>query len=179
MSSLPSGEQESIQRCWYLAATLIDDVHETWDRPTQCQMAAWYATWQLYQAAMIPILLLYCEQDYTTHVDACTKQIETALETLVSLERWCPTGKRTLEVITRLYDASKSYARVHRVRQSLLDAGPNESQSGSDLTSNTAGGSPSADGLVNVIYPGLDDLAIDLSGFAPTEYDNDLSFLDF
>lgn len=41
------------------------------------------------------------------------------------------------------------------------------------------GYSVSAESPTAITYHGLDDLAIDLSGFAPTEYGKDLSFLNY
>lgn len=181
LASLPSSEQNSVRRCWHLATNLIEDIHETWDRPTPCQMSAWYATWQLYQAAMVPILLLYCEQDHGSHAADCTKQIETAMTTLTSLEAWCPTGKRTLEVITRLYEASKTYAQAHPILQSPPYDIQTEAQlrRSGRLNSDQSVSSASADTPAQITFHGLDDLSIDLSGFAPTEYDDDMSFLSF
>lgn len=164
MRFLSRGEQDSIRRCFSLAADLINDIHDVWHLPVPCQMSGWYATWQLYQAAMIPVLLLYCGEDAFT--DSCNSQIQTAISTFASLEQWSPAAKRTLEVMKCLHEASKSYSDLNHQRRHSV---PLEDEAHMGVQYDLSQ------------YPTaqLDDVVNGLAGFDPMDCENTLLFLDF
>ena len=107
---LPKEKKAAIELCREVCAELIDDIATTWRGQKTCQMSGWNATWILYQAAMVPILSLYSDALDFDAVESCRQQLEVAMRVMRELQGWCPTARRSQEVIIRLYDASKRHA---------------------------------------------------------------------
>ena len=112
--SLAEDKRQAISSCRALASGLIRDIHATWAKPYPCQMSGWCATWQLYQATMVPLLSLFCDVDLIEIVQQSQVDVDLALSALSDLERWSPTAKRSFEVISRLNEASQAYSVRHR-----------------------------------------------------------------
>lgn len=108
---LSDDRREALQACRTLANQLICDIQTTWDKPKPCQMSGWCATWQLYQAALVPLLCLFCDPHDEAVVRSSSTHIEIALSTLAGLDRWSPTAQRSLQVLVRLYDAARCFER--------------------------------------------------------------------
>ncbi|KAJ9610516.1 hypothetical protein H2200_005293 [Cladophialophora chaetospira] len=106
---LPEEKKAAIELCREVCAELISDIASSWRGQKACQMSGWNATWLLYQAAMVPLLSLYSDPRDIDVVHACRQQVEVAMRTVKDLQSWCPTARRSLEVLTRLYDASKRH----------------------------------------------------------------------
>lgn len=113
LGRLPSDKQHAVSTCRALANELIRDIHSTWHTPTPCQMAGWCATWQLYQATMVPLLSLFCDIDDQAVQQESKAHIDIALSALKDLERWSPTAKRSYEVVCRIYEAGCAFIGVH------------------------------------------------------------------
>ena len=107
---LPEEKKAAIELCREVCAELINDIASTWRGQKARQMSGWHATWLLYQAAMVPILSLYSDPQDPDVVESCRQQVETAMRTIKDLQSWCPTARSSLEVLIRLYDASKRHA---------------------------------------------------------------------
>lgn len=99
--------RHSIETCRTLAHELIHDIRTTWSTPIQCQMSGWRATWELYQAVMVPLLSLFCDSNDKEVVEKSTVCVEMALSTLTALKEWSPTSQRSSEVVHRLYHAAR------------------------------------------------------------------------
>ncbi|KAK0384840.1 hypothetical protein NLU13_7318 [Sarocladium strictum] len=108
-SRISASKREAIQACRAIAAHLIEDISHSWQTLPPCVMAGWHATWLIYQTSMVPMLSLFCDSGYPDVVAASRRQIERVISTLSALENWSCTARRSLEVVTRLYNASQAY----------------------------------------------------------------------
>ena len=62
----------------------------------------------MYQASMIPLVSLFWESWNSQLVQECQSQIETVLEAFEGMADWSLAARRSREVLSKLYDASKS-----------------------------------------------------------------------
>ncbi|KAL9108320.1 MAG: hypothetical protein Q9227_006919 [Pyrenula ochraceoflavens] len=97
-------EKEAIDKCRAAAAETIEDIATSF-RPNQ--FSGWNATWQLYQASMVPLLSLFSDYQNPEIVESASRQIECALSTFARMERWSQTAKRSHEVVSRIFEVSK------------------------------------------------------------------------
>lgn len=116
---LSDEKKSAIELCREVCAELIHDIAATWRGQKPCQMSGWNATWLLYQAAMVPLLSLYSDPYDIEVVETCRQQVETAMRTMKDLQSWCPTARRSSEVLIRLYDASKRHAASLQEQQEI------------------------------------------------------------
>lgn len=103
-------KQTAVELCRDVCADLIDDIATTWRGQKPCQMSGWNATWLLYQAAMVPLLSLYSDPTDIGVVESSRHQVEIAMRVMKDLQGWSTTARRSLEVIIRLYEASKRHS---------------------------------------------------------------------
>ncbi|KAH8171210.1 fungal specific transcription factor domain-containing protein [Sarocladium implicatum] len=109
MQSISATKREAILSCRTIAAELIEDISSTWQVPSPCLMAGWPATWLIYQTSMVPLLSLFCDIHSPEIIATSTRLVEKVIATLSALENWSCTARRSLEVVTRLYNASRAY----------------------------------------------------------------------
>lgn len=106
--ALQPEERTAIERCREIADTTIHDVSAN---TKQNQMSGWNGVWRLFQAVMVPILGLFLDDDTAgdprASTGSCQTQIEIAMLTLARMQPWSPTAKRTLDVVSRIFEASK------------------------------------------------------------------------
>ncbi|EEP77531.1 conserved hypothetical protein [Uncinocarpus reesii 1704] len=106
--ALRTEERYAIEKCRMVADETIRDVAST---TRLNQMTGWNAVWLLFQATLIPLLGLFIADSTATHpyatLDSCRNQVETAMCALERLESWSPTAKRTLEVVSKILEASQ------------------------------------------------------------------------
>ncbi|WEW59623.1 hypothetical protein PRK78_005102 [Emydomyces testavorans] len=106
--ALRTEERYAIERCRMVADETIRDVAST---TRLNQMTGWNAVWLLFQATLVPLLGLFIADSTATHMyatlESCRNQVETAIVALERLESWSPTAKRTLEVVSRILEASQ------------------------------------------------------------------------
>ncbi|ETI26026.1 hypothetical protein G647_02803 [Cladophialophora carrionii CBS 160.54] len=107
---LSEEKKAAIELCREVCAELIFDIAATWRGQKACQISGWNATWLIYQAAMVPLLSLYSDPHDPEIVGSCRQQVEIAIRTIKDLHSWCPTARRSHEVLIRLYEASKKHA---------------------------------------------------------------------
>ncbi|KAJ1326167.1 transcriptional regulatory protein GAL4 [Microdochium nivale] len=117
MSRISDTKREAILACRRIAAELIEEISSTWQVPSPCLMAGWPATWLLYQTSMVPLLSLFCDSDRPDVVASSRQQVELVISTLLQLESWSCTARRSLEVVTRLYNAASAYHVRQQQRQ--------------------------------------------------------------
>ena len=106
---LSEEKQEAINVCRECTSEVISDIAAIWQAQRLCLMSGWNATWLLYQAVMVPLLSLFSDAEDETIVEQSRQQVETALMTLTELRCWSPTAKRSFEVVSRIYEASKRW----------------------------------------------------------------------
>jgi hypothetical protein len=116
---VPEEKKAAIELCREVCAELISDISSTWRGQKPCQMSGWSATWLIYQAAMVPLLSLYSDVHDMDLVATSRQQVETAMRTVKELQNWCPTARRSFEVLSRLYEASKRHAAVVQEPQEI------------------------------------------------------------
>lgn len=106
--ALRAEERYAIERCRMVADETVRDVAATMRLN---QKTGWNAVWLLFQATLVPLLGLFIADNTATHahatLDSCRNQVETAMAALQRLEPWSPTAKRTLEVVSRILEASQ------------------------------------------------------------------------
>lgn len=105
--ALRSEERSAIEKCREIAEITIHDISST---TRQNQMLGWNGVWLLFQAVMVPILGLFLSDnsgDNRASVESCRNQVEIAMFALARMQPWSPTAKRTLDVVSRLLDASQ------------------------------------------------------------------------
>ena len=116
-ATLPQDKKFAIILCRELAADLINDIATTWKGQKALQMAGWNATWNLYQTLMVPLLSLYSDASDSIVVDESRKHVELGLAALQDLRSWSNIARRSYEVVSRIYEASKR----HRVLQQQIE----------------------------------------------------------
>ena len=93
----------AVETCRDLARRTIEDISKEWSRN---QMSGWNGAWFLYQAAMIPLVSI-CWQCNSESAHGWRKQIETILELLDIMEDWSLAARRSREVVSRMYEATR------------------------------------------------------------------------
>lgn len=93
----------AVETCRDLAGRTIQDISKEWSRN---QMSGWNGVWFLYQAAMIPLVSIFWQWN-SESAHEWRKQIETILELLDIMEDWSLAARRSREVVSRMYEASR------------------------------------------------------------------------
>lgn len=106
--ALRSEERTAIEKCREIADMTIHDISAT---TKQNQMSGWNGVWLVFQAVMVPILGLFLNDstsnDARASTGSCQTQVEIAMLALARMQPWSPTAKRTLDVVSRIFQASK------------------------------------------------------------------------
>lgn len=97
-------EKRTIDACRSMAQQTISDIAREW---TPNQMLGWNGVWFMYQAAMIPLVSMFWESGNRELVRSCQAQIEMVLETFDGLADWSLAARRSREVVSKMYEASK------------------------------------------------------------------------
>jgi hypothetical protein len=108
-ATLPQEKKSAILLCRELAAELISDIATTWKGQKALQMAGWNATWNLYQTLMVPLLSLYSDAGDPTVVEESRRHVELGLAALQDLRNWSNIARRSYDVVSRIYEASKRH----------------------------------------------------------------------
>lgn len=99
-------DMAAVDMCRELARHTLDDMAREWGRN---QMSGWNAAWFLYQAAMVPLVSLFWQWD-SPRVPEWHRQVESTVELLEAMEDWSLAARRSREVISRMYEASRTIA---------------------------------------------------------------------
>jgi hypothetical protein len=94
----------AVNTCRAIAKQTIEDIAREW---TPNQMLGWNAVWLMYQASMIPLVSIFWESWNSQLVRECQAQIETVLEAFEGMADWSLAARRSREVLSKLYEASK------------------------------------------------------------------------
>ena len=106
---LSDEKKAAVDLCRDVTAELIDDIATTWKGQAECQVAGWNATWLIYQAVMVPLLSLFSDSFDSEVVERSQYQVDTALTCLRELEHWSATAKRSIDVVSRISEASRRH----------------------------------------------------------------------
>jgi hypothetical protein len=109
-SALSQKQKTAVQLCRDVTNDLINDIAITWQAQRPCVISGWNATWLLYQAVMVPLLSLFLDLEDHAVLERARHQVDVTLTTLTDLHSWSPTAKRSFEVVSRIYDASKRHS---------------------------------------------------------------------
>ncbi|MCJ1415503.1 hypothetical protein MMC32_001835 [Xylographa parallela] len=103
-SSLSPEETSAILKCRISASKTIEDIaHHV--QPNQ--LSGWNGVWFLYQACMIPLVSIFMDGT-NEEADEWRQQVEIALELFDRMADWSLAARRTKEVVSRVYEASKA-----------------------------------------------------------------------
>lgn len=97
-------ELEAVAKCRAIAKETIEDIAREW---TPNQMLGWNGVWFMYQAVMIPLVTMFWESWNMQQVRECQRQIEVVLEAFEGLADWSLAARRSREVVSKMYEASK------------------------------------------------------------------------
>lgn len=125
-----------------MAKQTIADIAREW---APNQMLGWNGAWFLYQAAMIPLVLVLWESWDAALVSDCQAQIEVVLKAFEGLGEWSLAARRSREVVSRIYEAGRG--------ASVGQTSPRWSAVGQDATSGLVMGGGNSMDVLN----GVDD----------------------
>ena len=108
--NLSDGKKAAIELCRDVTAETITDIATTWKAQGKCQMSGWNATSLLYQAVMVPLLSLFSDPLDVDVVQRSRSQVETVMMAFTELQQWSSTAQRSLEVVSRIYEASRRHS---------------------------------------------------------------------
>jgi hypothetical protein len=117
----------AVNTCRAIAKYTIEDIAREW---TPNQMLGWNGVWFMYQASMIPLVSMFWESWNTELVRECQRQIEVVIEALDGLSDWSLAARRSREVVSKMYEASKRPA----TRQPSPRLGPHDFASGTGMS---------------------------------------------
>jgi hypothetical protein len=136
----PSQEElEAVSKCRALAKQSIEDIAREW---TPNQMLGWNGVWFMYQASMIPLVSMFWESWNTQLVRECQAQIETVLEAFEGLVDWSLAARRSREVVSKMYEASKrplTRQASPRLGPVIMNGNGNGNANGMSLTNGMTG----------------------------------------
>jgi hypothetical protein len=110
-SSLCLDDRLTLKKCRAVACeTIYDMAGVSVDNPPLGRAVVWF----IFQAALIPLLGLFvadetltAEDDSATTPESCRMQVEVTMSTLARMETWSRTARRTLHVVSEIFNAAK------------------------------------------------------------------------
>ncbi|EDN92543.1 hypothetical protein SS1G_08406 [Sclerotinia sclerotiorum 1980 UF-70] len=97
-------EIAAIRTCRTIARETIEQISREW---SPNQMLGWNGVWFMYQASMIPLVSIFWESWNTNLVRDWQSQIEVVLEAFDGMADWSLAARRSREVVSKMYEASK------------------------------------------------------------------------
>lgn len=101
-------ERTAIVKCREIAEHSIQNIAAT---AQLNQLCSWNAVWWTFQASLVPLLGLFLNDptadDPRASIESCQAQVETAMTTLARMQSFGHTAKRSLDALSRMYEASK------------------------------------------------------------------------
>ncbi|KLJ13002.1 hypothetical protein EMPG_12045 [Blastomyces silverae] len=122
--ALREEERSAIEKCRTVAHEAIRDISSATHLN---KMSGWNAVWFIFQASLVPLLGLFIADnaavDATGTIDSCRAQVEIVMVALAQMQLWSPAAKRTLEVVSRIFEAAN---RSHGEGSTTQSAAPAE-----------------------------------------------------
>lgn len=106
---LPDEKKYAVSTCREATDELVGDIATTWRVSKPSSMAGWHGTWLLYQALMVPLLLLFADRSDPHWTRKNQDLVEIGLTTFVEFRSWSQTASRSFEAVSRIYQASKRH----------------------------------------------------------------------
>ncbi|KAJ5707844.1 Transcription factor [Penicillium malachiteum] len=101
-------ERTAIEKCREVAELSIQNIAAT---AQLNQLCGWNAVWWTFQASLVPLVGLFLNDptadDPRASIESCQAQVETAMATLARMSSIGHTAQRSLETMSRIYEASK------------------------------------------------------------------------
>ncbi|KAJ5658911.1 hypothetical protein N7507_005362 [Penicillium longicatenatum] len=101
-------ERTAIVKCREVAELSIQNIAAT---AQFNQLCGWNAVWWTFQASLVPLVGLFLNDPTTddprASIESCQAQVETAMTTLARMSAYGHTAKRSLDAVSRIYEASK------------------------------------------------------------------------
>lgn len=101
-------ERTAIAKCREIAEHSIQNIAAT---AQLNQLCSWNAVWWTFQASLVPLLGLFLNDptadDPRASIESCQAQVETGMATLARMQSFGHTAKRSLDALSRMYEASK------------------------------------------------------------------------
>lgn len=102
-------DRSSIQKCRSTALETIQDIASTSvTNPTMGRAVVWW----IFQASLVPLLGLFLAdntlpaEDPAGTPESCRAQVKIAISTLLRMETWARTARRTSEVVSQILNAA-------------------------------------------------------------------------
>lgn len=106
--ALRAEERTAIEKCREVAEISLQDIAAT---AQLNQLCGWNAVWWTFQASLVPLVGLFLNDptadDPRASIESCQAQVETAMATLARMQSYGHTAKRSLDALSRIYEASK------------------------------------------------------------------------
>ena len=103
-ANLTAEEKVAIGKCRIISAKTIEDISN------ECLpdlITGWNAVWLVFQACMVPLVSLFSDSSMPDEIEKWQISIETALAFFERSKPWSIAAKRSMDVISRLYNAYK------------------------------------------------------------------------
>ncbi|OJD20689.1 hypothetical protein ACJ73_07975 [Blastomyces percursus] len=104
--ALREEERSVIEKCRTVAHETIRDISSA---TRVNKMTGWNAVWFIFQASLVPVLGLFMQITQPSMPRArstpVVAQVEIVMVALVQMQLWSPAAKRTLEIVSRIFDA--------------------------------------------------------------------------
>ncbi|KAK2805215.1 hypothetical protein FQN51_000738 [Onygenales sp. PD_10] len=137
--ALRAEERAAIEKCRMVANETIRDMSSA---TRLNQMSGWNAVWFIFQATLVPLLGLFIADntatDSTATIDSCRAQVEISMIALARMQYWSPTAKRTLEVVSRIFEAANRSRTDTSNAQSMPRVPPLRSSATTTTTTTTS-----------------------------------------
>lgn len=141
-SSLSDDDLTSIRKC---VSAAYDAIHDMADISVTNPTIGRAVVWWIFQASLVPLLVLYLGNnavDATGTLESCRTQVELVMTTLVRVETWARTAKRTLEVVSHIFKEAQHERRVNIFKDPSASGTEADGNSHSNTSHFLAQGSP-------------------------------------
>ncbi|OCK81624.1 hypothetical protein K432DRAFT_295065 [Lepidopterella palustris CBS 459.81] len=104
-ANLSAEEKVAVGKCRVLAAETIQDISR------ECApdlISGWNAVWFTFQASMVPLVSLFCDSSNPEETEKWCSSVEAAQSFFQRIMPYSIAAKRSLDVVTRLYEAYKT-----------------------------------------------------------------------
>ncbi|KAF2119935.1 fungal-specific transcription factor domain-containing protein [Lophiotrema nucula] len=103
-ASFSAEEKVAVGKCRIIAAKTMEDIS------AECPpdlISGWNAVWFVFQACMVPLVSLFSDTSLPEEAEKWKTSIEIALQFFEKAKPWSIAAKRSLDAVSRLYEAYK------------------------------------------------------------------------
>lgn len=116
-NNLSAEEKVAVGKCRIIAAKTIEDIS------SECLpdlISGWNAVWFAFQACMVPLVSLFSDTTLPEEAEKWKASIETALAFFERSKPWSIAAKRSMDAVSKLYQAYKVHSSQNPMDQSQL-----------------------------------------------------------